>query len=179
MEISTPPRTEPPSEPHAPAPSLSNATKSLAVFTNTDCNQPPPPAQLDSSVLPFTSQALAISNSKTATLELAMSALYNANDETEIHDYAISCRAAAQYHFSRYEMTKDALDLAEAAEYSATVYQLFAVVMGSDHDPPLLLAQPAQPGSSPPSFASPPYISSSGITTLVQAMSALKRGKLP
>ncbi|KAJ3553720.1 hypothetical protein NP233_g12582 [Leucocoprinus birnbaumii] len=175
IPIPTLPWTELPSEPIAQVSSQSNATKSLAVFTNTDCNLPPSPCQLDSSVPPFTSQALAVSNSKTATLELAMSALHNANEETEIHDYAISCRGAAQYHFSCYEMTRDALDLAEAAEYSATVYQLFAVALDTDHDPPLLLAQPAQSSSSPSPFASPPYISRSGITMLVQAMSALHK----
>ncbi|KAJ3551892.1 hypothetical protein NP233_g12997 [Leucocoprinus birnbaumii] len=98
-----------------------------------------------------------------------------ANDETEVHDYAIYCRALARCYFSRYGMTADALDLVEAAEYSATAYHLFADVTDTDHN--LLLPSLAQSRSSISNqpLTSPPFASSGFTAAIEWAMSALRR----
>ncbi|KAJ3575774.1 hypothetical protein NP233_g872 [Leucocoprinus birnbaumii] len=110
----------------AQVPALSNATNPLAAIIDTGHDLFPSPAQLKSAQPPFTPPPI-ILDSESIAVQLAKSALLNANDETEIRHYAICCQALAQFHFSRYRtVTKNAVDLEEAAEYAVTAFQLFA-----------------------------------------------------
>ncbi|KAJ3565383.1 hypothetical protein NP233_g7667 [Leucocoprinus birnbaumii] len=127
-ETSTLLHTEPPVatlEANAEVPCRSNTTNSLVVVMDIDHNLIPSSSRPDSSQ-PTSPQSIPINEA--ASLNSWMKALHNANNETEIRDYAIYCQALAQFHFSRYRMAKGALDLEEAAEYSVTAYQLFADV---------------------------------------------------
>ncbi|KAJ3561166.1 hypothetical protein NP233_g10363 [Leucocoprinus birnbaumii] len=113
-------------EPNTPVLStLSDATNAWVPAADADHNLFPSPNHLNSSQPPFTFP-LPIPDSETSTMESCMTVLLNANDETEIRDYAICCQVLAQFQFSRYQTAKDASDLEEAAEYSVTAYQLVA-----------------------------------------------------
>ncbi|KAJ3572155.1 hypothetical protein NP233_g3281 [Leucocoprinus birnbaumii] len=128
-------QTETPMVPHANLPiaalepdtpvlsPLSNATNSSVAAVDTGHSLNPIPARPGCSHLSFSFPST-ILRSKTCTMESCMTALLNANDATEIRDYAIYCKILAQMYFARYCRTKDTSALEEAAEYSVTAYQL-------------------------------------------------------
>ncbi|KAJ3563609.1 hypothetical protein NP233_g8829 [Leucocoprinus birnbaumii] len=92
--------------------------------TDSDLLRVPSLPRLDSSKPPFASPRN-VSSNKTL-MELALSALRDAHDETDIVAYAAYCQVLAHCHFSRYQAEKHILDLEEAAEYSAAACRLFA-----------------------------------------------------
>ncbi|KAJ3561484.1 hypothetical protein NP233_g10168 [Leucocoprinus birnbaumii] len=113
------------SELNAQGPPLSNATSSLVVIIDTDHDLLPSPAHLDSSQLVPLLSPPNIPSCELTTMKLAMSALEDAGDETDIIAYATYCHVLAHSFFSRYRLGKEIPDLEEAAEYSATAYRLF------------------------------------------------------
>ncbi|KAJ3563259.1 hypothetical protein NP233_g9060 [Leucocoprinus birnbaumii] len=108
----------------ATSPKLSPRGSSVTI-ADTNYNLLPSPAQLSPSQSSCISPTVPNSR-KVLTMNSCMTALLNANSETEIRDYAIYCTVLAHFHFVRYRRANDGLDLEEAAEYSATAYQLVA-----------------------------------------------------
>ncbi|KAJ3566131.1 hypothetical protein NP233_g7190 [Leucocoprinus birnbaumii] len=69
-----------------------------------------------------------IFDGETSSMCSWITVLLNANETTDIRDYAIYCREIAEFHFKRYQIMQNALDVREAAEYSATAYQLLNAI---------------------------------------------------